>query len=234
MKKRLNILCVIILLVMGYSVVEAGYYLTMGAWIGAKTGYEHARQLDEAGSPVDSVMAARQISRMTNMEAISLVPRAMKGEDTSLFLDSVYNVKSKAYVPVVYGAVVVSVEKPENVFYSAVSGLTGILAAVSTVWALILFIRLIVAINRSDIFNWRNVRRLRRLGILLLVVYGCSFLLAYLTCIRVEEVFAMDGYDLSLSDMCSTTSLLLGLCALIVGEVFAIGLRMKEEQDLTI
>jgi len=27
---------------------------------------------------------------------------------------------------------------------------------------------------------------------------------------------------------------LLGLCSLIVAEVFAIGLRMKEEQDLTI
>ena len=34
--------------------------------------------------------------------------------------------------------------------------------------------------------------------------------------------------------MVSTTMLVLGLSALIVAEVFAIGLKMKEEQDLTI
>ena len=48
------------------------------------------------------------------------------------------------------------------------------------------------------------------------------------------KVFSVTGYSLSMADMVHITSLVLGLSALIVAEVFAIGLRMKEEQDLTI
>lgn len=40
--------------------------------------------------------------------------------------------------------------------------------------------------------------------------------------------------DLALSDMVVITTLVPGLTAMIVAEVFSIGLKMKEEQDLTI
>ena len=39
---------------------------------------------------------------------------------------------------------------------------------------------------------------------------------------------------IDLSDMVNTTTLVLGISTLIVAEVFAIGLKMKEEQELTI
>ena len=102
------------------------------------------------------------------------------------------------------------------------------------VWAVVLFIRLIVSINKSDIFNWKNVRRLRRLGVLLIIGFVCTFLLAFLSFHNVEKVFSVTGYSLSMADMVHITSLVLGISALIVAEVFAIGLKMKEEQDLTI
>jgi len=108
------------------------------------------------------------------------------------------------------------------------------LALVSGVWALVLFIRIVVAVNRSDIFNWRNVRRLRRLGILLIVGFVCVLLPEYLSLCSLREVFSLEAYDLTLSDSVKVTNLLLGLIALIVAEIFAIGLKMKEEQDLTI
>ena len=56
----------------------------------------------------------------------------------------------------------------------------------------------------------------------------------YLTVHSVEQVFTLPGYELTLSGTVPLSVLLLGLCSLIVAEVFAIGLRMKEEQDLTI
>ena len=60
------------------------------------------------------------------------------------------------------------------------------------------------------------------------------FASSYLDFIGIDTVFSLHGYELSLSELVSTTTLVLGLCSLIVGEVFAIGLKMKEEQDLTI
>ena len=50
----------------------------------------------------------------------------------------------------------------------------------------------------------------------------------------VDNVFSVHGYELHLSDTVNTTTLVLGISTLIVAEVFAIGLKMKEEQDLTI
>lgn len=102
------------------------------------------------------------------------------------------------------------------------------------IWAIVLFVRLIISINKSDIFNWKNVRRLRRLGLALIISFCCSFSVAYITLYNVSEVFSLRGYTLELSGIISATMLVLGLCSLIVGEVFAIGLKMKEEQDLTI
>ena len=112
--------------------------------------------------------------------------------------------------------------------------LLSLLILAANIWALVVFIRLVISINRSDIFCWRNVRRLRRLGVLLVVAFACSWLSAWVEVEAVRDVLSIPHYELTTTDVVDRISLLLGLCALIVGEVFAIGLRMKEEQDLTI
>lgn len=38
MKRRLNILCLVVMLVLSYSVLEQGYYIFLGAKMGAQTG----------------------------------------------------------------------------------------------------------------------------------------------------------------------------------------------------
>ena len=58
-----------------------------------------------------------------------------------------------------------------------------------------------MSINKSDIFNWKNVRRLRRLGVLLIIGFVCTFLLAFLSFHNVEKVFSVTGYSLSMADM---------------------------------
>jgi hypothetical protein len=105
---------------------------------------------------------------------------------------------------------------------------------VAGIWAIVLFIRLIVAINKSDIFSWKNVRRLRRLGTLLLASFAFQLFSTLLNLHYLEKVFAMEGYSISYTDMVSAEPLLFGLSALIVAEIFAIGLRLQEEQELTV
>ena len=205
MKRRLNILCVIVLLVLGYSVLETTYYVGLGIKAGIEKGF-------------DSKIDAK-------------VPKDLGGD---ILIDSVYNEKTGEYVPAAYGQMIVSVNTQPSVLSRIVSLLILILNYVAIVWAVVLFIRLIVSINKSDIFNWKNVRRLRRLGVLLIIGFVCTFLLAFLSFHNVEKVFSVTGYSLSMADMVHITSLVLGISALIVAEVFAIGLKMKEEQELTI
>lgn len=231
MKKRLNILCAIVLLVLGWSVIETSYYFVLGAAKGAKAGYEYARQLEENPQAANHA----EINRLQGITNIHVLPRAFREFDLNGWMaDSVLNAKTGQYVPAMYYKMMISVKKPHNPVYSITNFLLSMLIIVANIWALVLFIKWILAVNRSDIFNWRNVRRLRLMGGLLLLSTACSVLTEYLSMRNLEQVFAMTDYELSLSGSISLSILLLGLCSLIVAEVFAIGLRMKEEQDLTI
>lgn len=234
MKRRLNLLCAVILLVLGWSVVMSGYYLFMGASLGVRAGWNYA----EAMQNPDSVPAAHMedVLALKDMSYVSLVPDAFRGTGnaTTLLRDSVYNELEGRYVPACYATLLVSVEKPEAPWQGVVTGLASLVSTVAIVWALVLFIRLIVAINKSQIFLWRNIRRLRVLGFMLLASFACSWLAEYINLCNLREVLSIPGYGLDLTDATNVSTLLLGLCALIVAEVFAIGLRMKEEQDLTI
>lgn len=222
MKRRLNILWLVVMLVLSYSVLEQGYYIFLGAKMGAQTGLE----LGKKGSDIAAY------KELMNLKVVNLIPSSMESFD--FFRDSVYNEKSRSYVPAAYSSLMVSVDSHDSVGKVVAKYLLIYLHLGFSLWAVVLFIRLIISINKSDIFNWRNVRRLRRLGMALVVSFCCTFASSYLDFIGIDTVFSLHGYELSLSELVSTTTLVLGLCSLIVGEVFAIGLKMKEEQDLTI
>lgn len=216
MKRRLNIFCVIVMLVLGFSVLETGYYAALGFQAGVKAS-----------------MGEEKREEVMHMKFVHLLPAGIE-RGAGFFRDSVYNAKSGSYVPAAYSSLMVSVPTSPSPWLMGVEGLLSILQLGVLLWAVVLFVRLVVSINRSDIFNWRNVRRLHRIGIALVTGFCCTLASAWLNIHSLEGAFALEGYRLSMTDAVSTTLLVLGLCALIVGEVFAIGLRMKEEQELTI
>ena len=217
MKKKLNILCVIVMLVLGYSVIDAAYYVGTGFKAGI-----------ELGTNKKLAMAKKQ--ELMHLQVISLMPKHM----SNILSDSIYNAKTGKYLPASYGQLAVSVDTHPSITVRVMSALAGLTDFITTVWAVVLFIRIIIAINKSDIFNWRNVRRIRRLGIMLIIGFGCTLFMALLTAYSVGKVFDSSNYSLYVTDMVKITSLVLGITALIVAEVFAIGLKMKEDQDLTI
>lgn len=224
MKRRLNILCVIVMLVLGYSVIEHGYYYFMSAKAGAEIGMKVGKK----------GFNSAEFSELRNVKPIGLVSHYYSTSGGELFCDSVYNEKSGEYVPALYSSLAISVDTHSTLWDLTKNSIFTFTHLGVSIWAIVLFIRLIISINKSDIFNWRNVRRLRFLGAALIISFCAQFLLVYTSMVSVREVFSIPGYDLSIVELVSITTLVLGLCSLIVGEVFAIGLKMKEEQDLTI
>ena len=83
MKRRLNILCLVVMLVLSYSVLEQGYYIFLGAKMGAQTGLE----LGKKGSDIAAY------KELMNLKVVNLIPSSM--ESFVLFRDSVYNEKSR-------------------------------------------------------------------------------------------------------------------------------------------
>lgn len=231
MKRRLNLLCVIVLLVLSFSVLQTGYYSIIGAKIGFDAGYE-AANADKAGT--DAAQSSN-MQTLANMQIVTVIPDVF-GEDgvNNMTRDSVFNVKSGTYVPAAHNMMYGYVHNGQGFKTRLTMGLLSVLHLALQIWALVLFIRLVISINRLNIFGWKNVRRLRILGLMLIVAFGIQLLITYINGLSLAEVFEMEGYLLRPFDAVRSLTLVLGLCSLIVGEVFAIGLKMKEEQDLTI
>jgi len=95
------------------------------------------------------------------------------------------------------------------------------------------FFLIINSVNKSVIFEWINVKRLRRIG-LGFVLYFVADIIAriYENSLRVSFI-DMENYNIITSSF-DDGVLVYGMIAFLVAEIFAAGLRLKEEQDLTI
>ena len=125
MKRRLNILCAIVLLVMGWSVGVSVYYMGLGMTKGVQMGMNAAREQLENGNSV-------QLERVSNLRTVSLLPRFLDEWEGDLFTDSVRNEKTGRYVPMAYTNLMVSVPVEAPAWQKVVSTLMGFLVLVGS------------------------------------------------------------------------------------------------------
>ena len=112
---------------------------------------------------------------------------------------------------------------PANTWLALLEFFAEMFAVVAALVSFISFIRFILNVNRNQVFVWENVNllRLTACGLMILAAVaacdefytGCSFIEVY------DHFF--DAF-------------LFGVFNLIIAEVFAVGLKLQEEQDLTI
>ena len=113
--------------------------------------------------------------------------------------------------------------QPNQHWGSFLEFIAEMFAIVAALVSFISFIRFILNVNRNKVFVWENVKllRLTACGLMILaVVASCDEL--YMGCSFV------DVYDHFFD------AFLFGVFNLIVAEVFAVGLKLQEEQELTI
>ena len=113
--------------------------------------------------------------------------------------------------------------EPANTWAHLLEFFAELFAIVAAIVSFLSFVRFILNVNRNKVFVWENVNllRLAACGLMILAVVaagdelytGCSFVEVY------DHFF--DAF-------------IFGVFNLIVAEVFAIGLKLQEEQDLTI
>ena len=112
---------------------------------------------------------------------------------------------------------------PANTWLALLEFFAEMFAVVAALVSFISFIRFILNVNRNQVFVWENVNllRLTACGLMILAAVaacdefytGCSFIEVY------DHFF--DAF-------------LFGVFNLIIAEVFAVGLKLQEEQNLTI
>lgn len=112
---------------------------------------------------------------------------------------------------------------------------SNIFSALFMLIALYQFIRFVININRSRIFISENVKRLQYFGLLLLAVAICDIVSGS------AETYMINSLNLIYCDRLVRsvwdfpwTSLLIGLTALLMARTWANGLKLREDQELTI
>ena len=101
--------------------------------------------------------------------------------------------------------------------------IAGLVVVIAAIVSFVCFLRFILNVNSNEVFVWDNVSLLRLTGIGLLVV---------VLIIAGDEL--IDGRSFSSVLDKYTDMLIFSVFNLIVAEAFAIGLKLKQEQDLTI
>lgn len=218
MKRRLNIFCALIFVVLSYSVYMSFYQFGSGVVAG----------LSLAENEKERLKAKEGSLFQSDFRMIDVIPDVAMWQP-----DSIFNAKTGERVPMMHSQMLVRVDKKVNYTNILVSMACTLVNVLMTVAGVVFFILLILNINNSRIFEWRNVRFLRWLGILLSLSFAADLIPQLMSYHGLNSLFALENYTISPFEV-KVTNLLLGIACLIVAEIFAIGLRLKEEQDLTI
>lgn len=113
--------------------------------------------------------------------------------------------------------------EPANTWAHLLQFLAEMFAIVAGLVSFLSFIRFILNVNRNKVFVWENVNLLR------LTAYGLIIVAVVATCDELSTGCSFAEVYEHFFD-----AFLFGVFNLIVSEVFAVGLKLQEEQDLTI
>ncbi|OAV74801.1 hypothetical protein Barb7_01643 [Bacteroidales bacterium Barb7] len=215
MKGRLNVITLLILFAFGVhsvSVLTEGFYDFKSSF---KSGMETAVE-----------------GKKVNKHYLTLLP-----DDGRKTCDSVYNEKTGIWMSARTVQTIVYMPKEDGrkmdwedlwvfpMFFIVIPAFFMIVAS---------FFQLVSAVNESVIFDWANVRRLRRIGIGFIVLFAVLTAFEFHHHLIAVDLIKVSGYKIIAGDVFDATTLIFGLITLLIAEIFSAGLRLKEEQDLTV
>lgn len=97
------------------------------------------------------------------------------------------------------------------------------------------FVKFINNINKNKVFEKINVKLLKQMGLILLSMSIIQIVLVFSSKYIVSTLLLeIEGYSISSSIDFPWTVTLIGLVALLMAQVWAKGIQMREEQELTI
>ncbi len=219
-KTSINLLCVLIIATIGLSLVMPVYY------IGYSFGYGFAEGIKNSEIPT--------IASNPNIKGYDMA----FNPDIELFLhpvDSVRSVDGTSY-PAVIQRAEVFVPTDSTITITSVGPLIlYILSLIIGLIVLIAFIKFVYNINKGHIFEHKNVRLLRLVGILLIIMALCSTLSGLIDDHTLSHVgLELKGYSVSTYWTIPWSTVIIGLASLLMAQVWARGIDLKEEQALTI
>ena len=102
------------------------------------------------------------------------------------------------------------------------------------IWVPFLVVKIVRSLQHSEVFDRQNLKRIQRIGFILLIMGVVSSGLQVINIITAQSVINLAHYNFTYSKAIDFNPLIIGIIVLIMNEILRIGTEMKEEQDLTI
>ncbi|OPZ98993.1 MAG: hypothetical protein BWY72_00558 [Bacteroidetes bacterium ADurb.Bin416] len=159
-------------------------------------------------------------------------------EGITYYPDSLVNLVSGNTLPISYdqGVLRAPLTETDQQGFTWIKLLEKILAFVVLlimVYIPIRFFRLMRALSRESIFDRRNIKHMRCIGVALLIFYVSGQAMSLIDYLTLKQQFQFAAYQLEW-DQTDPLVLLLGFVVLLFADVLGRGSSIKEEQDLTI
>ena len=221
MKKRLNFLCVLVFVLMASSVVPTVLMMVESV----KQGVEMAKN----GAEFDE-QHPEKVLKMANLKHPAVISTIPVAGDAAILHDA----GTGRDIEVWPTQMILDSGVTENDGFDICISIVGVVGSLFQLVMIVTFIMLIVRVNRDHIFEWKNVRLLRILGGSMIAFAVLGMTVGIMLVNRALDVFNVPGYVINYMDYTQIANLILGVIALIVAEVFAMGLKQQEELELTV
>ncbi len=219
MKSRLNILSLLIVLVFVYA---AGYEVYL-----ANTDFKQGFREGYSSVEVNDGLEVKTPG----------VPYYIKlGLDTEGYMpvDSIYSKTTEKYYKVEYTSMKFYPHQEASSLYNIASMISSFAMMIIFFILIIAFWKVISSVKRAVIFERCNIRRLRIIGFCFALIALLSGILEFIVVIETKKLITIDGYSILSGEWFASSLWIYALISFLIAEIFAIGLRLKEEQELTI
>ncbi len=154
------------------------------------------------------------------------------------FPEQIYNNRTDTFYPARYSCMLVALPKGTKIpseikFFHRFQSFLLFVSFILYVVTPIVFVKLIRSLYAGNIFDMKNIRYTRNLGIILLLIYGCVQGVNYAGYQIEQALFSFEDYR-HVFFFQQNYLLMMGVAILLTAEILGRGLIMKEEQDLTV
>lgn len=228
MKKKFNLYCglliVAIVFGVGLNMFKMGYQMYQGG----KAGYNMAKKERQMGVNRDPMEGVRRIYKMAPVE---MMPKGeyLMGLNSG---DSIVNLKTGEKMPMM---TVMGIVMPENGInrMGVLQGISYLNIALVIVF-FVAFIKLVISVNKGRIFEKSTETQLAWGGWSVFAMYLTGWVVELYNYFVNMQEFEFEAYDLTIIQMPDIALLYSAFGMLLFGQIFKIGRKMKEEQELTI
>ena len=150
--------------------------------------------------------------------------------------DTIYLDDGRVYAAMVDRATVLLPSHDVPLAAEVVNAIAILASFVLLILLIIQFVKFIININRGQIFEFKNIRHLRRFGIYLLAIAFLQCFVGLYNDYILSRLNLTDDTGLALADAWTMpwSDFLFGCLALLMAQIWTRGLKMRELQDLTI